>query len=516
MNSASASWCRPRAAGRIAEIRCSSSRMPGSPSGPGGLPARPSHCSPSSNSPVQIERPGERHQRGCDHRLGVPAVPGGQRDRLIAAPPGHGEGVADRREAEVGEAGHLEIRPADVAGEGGALQQVAFAVGQPQRPRLGDAEIQQRDAPAGRCRARCRHRTGRSTGEARAWPARTRRRSARAAGPDSSSSDAMAIRSRCWRSGVRRRGVRPGRRPGGRPPRSRRSCARSAIACTRASSGKSVAGPGREGPQQRRHRPRLAVEGQAERVVGEQPGRLGPVTGRLQVPDGVGGLACSGEPAAASRCSAGISAGQRAAQFQPEQVGEQVVVAEPGPLGVERHHERVGVLQVQQDPFRARAAPVSRSASSPLTRSSREVRSSRRCTSGGWRSSISAIRYSATVRSLPENSATNRSGSGCPARDKPPAAVRRPSLRSAGAAAATTGSGSAMPGGGQQLAGLVFGEAQVRGADLGQLPGQPELVQAQRQVAAGGQDRMDARGRLVSSDVSCSAASASSARAGRR
>jgi len=50
------------------------------------------------------------------------------------------------------------------------------------------------------------------------------------------------------------------------------------------------------------------------------------------------------------------------------------------------------------------------------------------------------------------------------------------------------------PGGGQQLAGLVLGEAQLRGTDLDQLPGQPQPVQAQRRVAAGGQDRVYARG----------------------
>jgi len=54
--------------------------------------------------------------------------------------------------------------------------------------------------------------------------------------------------------------------------------------------------------------------------------------------------------------------------------------------------------------------------------------------------------------------------------------------------------GQREPGSGQELTGLVLGEAQLRGADLGQLPGQPELVQAQREVAAGGHDRMDARG----------------------
>jgi hypothetical protein len=48
-------------------------------------------------------------------------------------------------------------------------------------------------------------------------------------------------------------------------------------------------------------------------------------------------------------------------------------------------------------------------------------------------------------------------------------------------------------GGGEELAGLVLCEAQLHGADLGQVTGQPQLVQAQRQVAAGGHDRADFR-----------------------
>jgi hypothetical protein len=48
--------------------------------------------------------------------------------------------------------------------------------------------------------------------------------------------------------------------------------------------------------------------------------------------------------------------GHRAAQFQPEQAAEHAVVAEPGTAGVEGHDERVGVLQVQQDPSRPRGS----------------------------------------------------------------------------------------------------------------------------------------------------------------
>jgi hypothetical protein len=48
-------------------------------------------------------------------------------------------------------------------------------------------------------------------------------------------------------------------------------------------------------------------------------------------------------------------------------------------------------------------------------------------------------------------------------------------------------------GGGEELTGLVLGEAQLRGADLRQVAGKSQLMQAQRQVSAGGDDRPDSR-----------------------
>jgi hypothetical protein len=48
--------------------------------------------------------------------------------------------------------------------------------------------------------------------------------------------------------------------------------------------------------------------------------------------------------------------GQRPAQLQPQQIREQVMVAEPGPLGDQRDHERVRLFKVQQHPFRPRAS----------------------------------------------------------------------------------------------------------------------------------------------------------------
>jgi hypothetical protein len=45
-----------------------------------------------------------------------------------------------------------------------------------------------------------------------------------------------------------------------------------------------------------------------------------------------------------------------AAQLPLEQIGEQPVVAEPGARRIQRHHERVRLLQLLQDPMAARLA----------------------------------------------------------------------------------------------------------------------------------------------------------------
>src|ERR1039457_3461753 len=116
------------------------------------------------------------------------------------------------------------------------------------------------------------------------------------------------------------------------------------------------AGARRERPRQRLDGLRLAVERQAERMIGEQPGPAGPAARRLSMADGVNNLAVLCEPFGGSPVQLRYFIGQPPAQLQPEEVSEQVVVAEPGALGVERYHERVRVFQAEQDPLGARAA----------------------------------------------------------------------------------------------------------------------------------------------------------------
>ncbi|MGW1786277.1 hypothetical protein ACWCQQ_45510 [Streptomyces sp. NPDC002143] len=73
--------------------------------------------------------PGERRQRGNDDGMVLPAMPGGHRDRLLAASSGQTEGVDRGGETEMREAGDLQIGPLDGAGEGGSLHEVQLAVG---------------------------------------------------------------------------------------------------------------------------------------------------------------------------------------------------------------------------------------------------------------------------------------------------------------------------------------------------------------------------------------------------
>jgi len=69
------------------------------------------------------------------------------------------------------------------------------------------------------------------------------------------------------------------------------------------------------------------------------------------VPDGVNHLAMLGEPLRSPPVQCRYFLGPRPAQLQPQQIGEQVVVAEPRPVGVQRHDKRAGVLDFEQDPF---------------------------------------------------------------------------------------------------------------------------------------------------------------------
>src|SRR5207248_11506348 len=51
-----------------------------------------------------------------------------------------------------------------------------------------------------------------------------------------------------------------------------------------------------------------------------------------------------------------IGLDKTSAELQAQEIRQEMVIAEPGALGVQRYDERVGVLQLQQRPLRARTA----------------------------------------------------------------------------------------------------------------------------------------------------------------
>src|ERR1700722_11797811 len=79
---------------------------------------------------VELPRPDHRfcegYHRGLVRWFGAPAVPVGERDRLVAASAGRAERTGFRHESELGEAADFEVGPADRPGQGGALLQVTF------------------------------------------------------------------------------------------------------------------------------------------------------------------------------------------------------------------------------------------------------------------------------------------------------------------------------------------------------------------------------------------------------
>ena len=135
---------------------------------------------------------------------------------------------------------------------------------------------------------------------------------------------------------------------------------------------------------------------------------------RLRVADRLDGEAVRGEPVRRNGVQGRQSIGRRAAQFERQQIAEELVVAEGRALRVDRRHECAALLELVKD---ARAAAASGQPVGQLPGDLIQDRSAQQQSSHFRRLALesSASRYSATVRSLPEKSAANRSGSGWPA-----------------------------------------------------------------------------------------------------
>ena len=97
------------------------------------------------------------------------------------------------------------------------------------------------------------------------------------------------------------------------------------------------------------------VEPEADPVVRQQAGGQAPVLRRLGVADRLDQVPVFRVPPGGGGVQRGQFGRSAAPQLQLQQVGEQLVIAEPGPPRIQRGHERVGLLELLQEPLPARA-----------------------------------------------------------------------------------------------------------------------------------------------------------------
>ncbi len=109
---------------------------------------------------------------------------------------------------------------------------------------------------------------------------------------------------------------------------------------------------GGEGREQGADGRDLTVERKAETVVGQQTARVPPVAAGLGVTDRVDGVPMLGEPVGGDPVQIADGIGLAAAKLEEQEIREQLVVAEPRPLRVDRYDERVRVLQLEERPLR--------------------------------------------------------------------------------------------------------------------------------------------------------------------
>jgi hypothetical protein len=187
--------------------------------------------------------------------------------------------------------------------------------------------------------------------------------------------------------------------------------------------------------------------------------------------------------------------GQPAAQLQPEQIREQVVVAEPGAFGVQRFDERVRVFEKQQDPFRARPAgqQVGQLAVDPFEQrgAQEQILDVGRLAFEHLGEQVLGDRALAAGELGDEPLRIGMIGQG----DRREPQSRGPSFRPL-VQPLRPGVRQNDARGMEQLAGFALREAQVGRADLSQLAGQAQLVQSQRHVVAHDQDRVHVRGKV--------------------
>ena len=103
----------------------------------------------------------------------------------------------------------------------------------------------------------------------------------------------------------------------------------------------------RESAQQLENRLRATVKNQVEVIVGQEPHGEWPVPRRLGESDRLHDVAVLREPLSDGTVQRRDRRRGDAPKLELEQVGEEVVVAEPRTSRVQRRHEPVRILEVQ-------------------------------------------------------------------------------------------------------------------------------------------------------------------------
>ena len=91
-------------------------------------------------------------------------------------------------------------------------------------------------------------------------------------------------------------------------------------------------------------------------MVSQQPGGQAPVLRGLGMPDRLDRVSVPGEPPSSQLVQCCDFPRFGVAQLQLQQVSEEMVIPEPGPRRVQRHHERVRLFQILQHALPARAS----------------------------------------------------------------------------------------------------------------------------------------------------------------
>ena len=242
-------------------------------------------------------------------------------------------------------------------------------------------------------------------------------------------------------------------------------------------------GIGREQREQRVERVAPAGHRQGEVAVREQaPGRR-PITGCLVVPDGLGHVSVHLVPRGRRAVQRRNGRRRRAPQLQAQQIGEQAVVAKPGPGAVECGDEGVLVLELLEDrlgPGAAGEGIGQRPADALEDRGAQEQVAHLRRLALEHLGEEVARHGALAARELGHEPLWVRVRA---QRDRRQTHTGRPSLR-AFLQRRDGGVRHADPARTEQAARLVEREAQVGPAQLGQLARDPQPMQAERRLLA--------------------------------